>query len=266
MMKNNLDNASKMMWNFLDFILISIDKIERYCEAFINRKFNLFVFVVVNDVCFIMSVNAKWFVKIIENDFFEFSMKWRTFFVIQITSIIFNSINQYRVSIEIRILLKNMIDSISIRVKMISFFEFSFTWNIMTSTSLFFEMFTFINNFLSSLQCRRKLFLLKTACKCSYDWTSACVESFKEIFLAKTFRNLSLTKACFKSRVLRFCNDKNVCAYHDTYTRRYFVSFKYLSNSLSVRENVKLIIAASFSSIVVNSRTFIICSKRTIDE
>jgi hypothetical protein len=240
-MKKSLKSASNIMWNFSDFIFMSINKTEKYCEILTSRKLNLSILNVFSVICLMMLTKIEWFVNIIVSDFLELLIKCFTFLTIHTTSVISSSMSQYLVFAEMRILLKNMINSIFARLKIMSSSEFSFTWKIMTSNSFFLKMSTSMKSLRWRSKCLKKLSLLMIDCKCSYDLILTSVDSFNDVFLTNNFRAFSFIESFLRRRIFLFCKNFNACEYHETYTRKYLIKFKYVSNSFNDIEKTKFV-------------------------
>ena len=148
-----------------------------------KRKFNLFVLNVVKEICLIKSAVTAWLMKMIIDDLRHNSIMWRIFLTIHTISIIFNSMDQYFISVSIRILLKNIINWISFLVMIMSFFLKSFwIWKIMILKSFFFETSTSINVDFIASKWIKKFDLLNLICKYSYNWYFALIDWSINVF------------------------------------------------------------------------------------
>jgi hypothetical protein len=83
---------------------------DKYIFVLIRWTFNLFVFDVIIFVCLIMTTMTEWFVQMMI-ECFEIRIIWWNFLITHTTIVIFSFVDQYRFSVEMRILLKKTIDS-----------------------------------------------------------------------------------------------------------------------------------------------------------
>ena len=91
---NNLNKAFDIVCSLSDLTLISIDKMKKYWETRINRRLNFSMLTIVSLICLIMSVVSKWSMNITTKNVLNDSIKWRTFLIIQTTSITFSFVDQ----------------------------------------------------------------------------------------------------------------------------------------------------------------------------
>ncbi len=222
-MLRSLNNASKTTWNFSKRTLISIFIDEKYCETRISLRFNLSKFVVFKNVCLTMSDAIAWSMKMIVKEIWNASIRWRIFLITQIMSIISSSVNQYRVSVEMRILLKNMIDWMFDRLNTTSSSRSLCTWKIMILMSRFFEEFTSIKNLRKTRQWWRNLLSLKVNWKCSYEISFVSMRLCNMIFFENIFRSFSLMKLSFSRKVFRCYKSNEIRTCQETYIRKWSV-------------------------------------------
>ena len=156
-----------------------MNRIEKYWKTFIKRKLNFFVLSVNKDVCFMIFAVTAWSMKIVVGDFLHDSIIWRTFLIIQIISVISNSVNQYLFSIANSCLFKNIIDWIFFRSNEFFSSRLFFTWNIIVSNFHCLDAFTSINKSLYMTKWIKNLNWLKMCCRCSYAIYSKSMNSNK---------------------------------------------------------------------------------------
>ena len=66
--------------------------------------------------------------------------------------------------------------------------------------------------------------------------------------------------------ILRYCNNSARCAYHDIDERSHFVRSRKIFRSFSNLKNCNVVIAAIFFVDINNSKIFILCSSKMIEE
>ena len=123
-----------MTLNFSKRCRISKRNWNKYIDARINFRFCLSMLMKLSFVWLIISIIASWSMyKIVA--LFDVFIKWAILRIVHTSSIIFNFVDQYFVSTDVNVLLKNKIESIFfLNDAFLNFSDFSFfRWYIITS-------------------------------------------------------------------------------------------------------------------------------------